>query len=135
MDRVTPETRSAIMARIRGKNTKPELIVRSLAHGLGFRYRLHQNGLPGKPDLVFAGRKKIIFVNGCFWHWHQRCGAFRPSKSRIDYWESKLTRNRERDICNGRELRRLGWKVLTIWECQVHDTPKLEGRIRKFLLG
>lgn len=127
-----PEQRSALMSRIRSKNTKPELFVRSLVFSMGYRYRLHQKDLPGKPDLVFASRKKVIFVNGCFWHAHT-CGlGFRP-KSNVDFWEKKLEGNRLRDARNLRQLRALGWKCLTVWECHLANPAKVEKRIRHFL--
>ncbi|MBW4027270.1 MAG: DNA mismatch endonuclease Vsr [Acidobacteria bacterium] len=134
MGKITPEVRSAIMSRIRGKNTRPELIVRSLIHRLGFRFRLHRKDLPGTPDLVFPAKQKVIFVNGCFWHWHQQCKSFRASKTRVDFWKEKLTRNRRRDASNRRALEKLGWEVLTIWECQLCDSDALSEEIQRFLV-
>lgn len=133
MDTLTPRQRSARMALVKGKNTKPELLVRRLVHRLGYRYRLHRRDLPGTPDLVFAGRGKVIFVHGCFWHRHEGCALARLPKSRRGFWVPKLTANAERDARNSRALRRLGWRVLTVWECQARDTPRLENRIRRFL--
>jgi DNA mismatch endonuclease (patch repair protein) len=133
MDTLTPTERSARMALVRAKDTKPELLVRRLVHGMGYRYRLHQRDLPGTPDLVFPGRGKVIFIHGCFWHRHARCALARLPKSRGDFWLPKLTANAERDARNVRALRRLGWSVLTIWECQLGDTAKLANRIRRFL--
>lgn len=130
-----PEQRSAIMRAVKGTDTRPEMFVRKLAFGMGFRYRLHVSDLPGKPDLVFPGRKKVIFVHGCFWHRHH-CGEGRsmPASNR-DYWTAKLARSVVRDARNRRRLRRLGWHVLIVWECQTK--PRRAGqtakRIRAFL--
>lgn len=133
MDTLTPAERSARMALVRAKDTKPELLVRRLVHGMGYRYRLHRRDLPGTPDLVFPGRSKVIFIHGCFWHRHASCALARLPKSRVDFWLPKLTANAERDARNVRALRRLGWSVLTIWECQLGDTANLANRIRGFL--
>lgn len=133
MDTLTPAERSARMALVRAKDTKPELLVRRLVHGMGYRYRLHRRDLPGTPDLVFPGRSKVIFIHGCFWHRHARCALARLPKSRGDFWLPKLTANAERDERNVRALRRLGWSALTIWECQLGDTAKLSSRIRRFI--
>lgn len=133
MDTLTPAERSARMALVRAKDTKPELLVRRLVHGMDYRYRLHRRDLPGTPDLVFPGRDKVIFIHGCFWHRHARCALARLPKSRGDFWLPKLTANAERDARNVRALRGLGWSVLTIWECQLGDTAKLANRIRRFL--
>jgi len=133
MDRLTPTQRSKLMARVRAKNTIPELIVRRLVFSLGYRYRLHLSGLPGKPDLVFASRRKIIFVHGCFWHGHTCKRGVRPTTN-MDFWNAKLQRNRERDSENIRTLRRNRWRVLVIWECCcTGNTQKLSRRIRAFL--
>ena len=122
------------MARVRSKDTKPEWTVRKLVHGLGFRYRLHRKDLPGHPDLVFASRKKVIFIHGCFWHRHGvRCHLTRMPKSRLDFWKPKLEENRRRDEKNRRRLRAFGWKVLIIWECQIPRAEALKARIIKFL--
>ncbi len=133
MDTLTPTERSAHMALVRAKNTKPELLVRRLVHSMGYRYRLHRRDLPGTPDLVFPGRRKVIFIHGCFWHRHARCSLARLPKSRGDFWLPKLTANAERDVRNVRALRRLGWSVLAIWECQLGNTANLANRIRRFL--
>lgn len=133
MDRLDREQRSAQMARVRAKDTRPEWAVRRLTHGLGYRYRLHGGGLPGRPDLVFPGRGAIIFVHGCFWHRHPGCALARLPKSRLDFWEPKLSANRRRDQRNERALRALGWRVMVVWECQVANTERLAARIRRFL--
>lgn len=106
-----------------------------MVHGLGFRYRLHRADLPGKPDMVFAGRCKVIFVNGCFWHRHPGCNLARLPKSRLDYWVPKLERNRENDLLKQKELRRLGWNVLVVWECELRDLDGLTRKITEFLNG
>lgn len=123
------------MSRVRGKNTATELFVRSLVHRMGYRYRLHGAKLPGKPDLVFPGRRKVIFVHGCFWHRHPEpdCKLARMPKSRQEFWVPKLEGNRARDLRQIAELQALGWSVLEIWECQLRDTSFLENEIRTFL--
>lgn len=136
MDRLTQERRSENMRRIRSKGMKPEMAVRSLVHRLGYRYRLHHSGLPGKPDLVFGSRHKVIFVHGCFWHGHEEptcVDGRRKPKSNLDYWLPKLARNRERDAANDEALARLGWSVMTVWECEVRDKDKLAVRLTEFL--
>jgi DNA mismatch endonuclease, patch repair protein len=133
VDKLSPAERSAQMARVRGADTAPERAVRHLVHAMGFRYRLHAADLPGKPDLVFRPLSKIIFVHGCFWHGHScRAGRNRPS-SRQSYWLTKLERNVARDLANIRRLRRAGWSVMTVWECQLKKPEKVEARLRKFL--
>ncbi|WP_264212990.1 very short patch repair endonuclease [Leisingera thetidis] len=131
-DTLTPERRSANMARIRAKDTKPEMLVRRLVHGLGYRYRLHRKDLPGKPDLVFGPRRKVIFVHGCFWHQHS-CPAGRIPASRRSYWEPKLLRNKQRDAEQQAVLQAAGWQVLTIWECETKDRDALQNRLEAFL--
>jgi DNA mismatch endonuclease (patch repair protein) len=133
VDSLSPEERSKIMARVRSKDSRPELYVRKLVFAMGYRYRLHGKDLPGRPDLVFRARRKVIFVHGCFWHRHAQCALARMPKSRLDFWEKKLEGNRKRDDRNERALAREGWKVLTLWECQLKDTPRLEKLIRRFL--
>lgn len=133
MDKITPERRSANMARIRSANTKPEMIVRQIAHRLGYRFRLHRRGLPGKPDLVFVARKKIIFVHGCYWHGHGCKVGGTGAKSNKGYWGPKIAGNRKRDDLAITELRASGWKVLIIWECETRLEAKLVGRLRCFL--
>jgi DNA mismatch endonuclease (patch repair protein) len=133
MDTLTPSERSARMALIRSRDTKPELFVRRIIHGLGYRYRLHAKDLPGRPDLVFKSRRKVVFVHGCFWHLHRNCPACRPPKSRRDYWKPKLERNAARDKEVVRQLRRLGWRLMVIWECELDRTERLTQKITKFL--
>ncbi|MEV7605051.1 very short patch repair endonuclease [Paenarthrobacter sp. NPDC089322] len=136
-DLLTPEQRSRNMSKIRGKNTKPELLVRKLLHAKGYRYRLHgQAGggkLPGRPDLVFAGRRKVIFVNGCFWHFHDcKAGRHAPAHN-AEFWDTKRTRTRERDAVQRSQLGAAGWQVLTVWECELRDHTALEDRLTSFL--
>lgn len=121
MDTLTKAERSERMRRIRARDTKPELSIRRLLHGLGYRYRLHRRQLPGTPDLVFPGRRKALFVHGCFWHRHQNCHLARLPKSREDFWLNKLEGNRLRDQRNQAALRDLGWDVFIVWECQLQS--------------
>ena|ERR1039458_4451533 len=121
------------MRHIRSKGMTPELVVRRLVHGMGYRYRLHSPKLPGKPDLVFQARKKVIEVRGCFWHQHRGCIDSHIPKSRVEYWAPKLERNRQRDSENLRKLRKLGWDVLIIWECKVRKQGRLSMQIQVFL--
>jgi DNA mismatch endonuclease, patch repair protein len=135
MDTFTRSERSAIMRRVRGKDTVPELVVRRIVHGMGFRYSLTRQDLPGRPDLAFPCRRKVIFVHGCFWHGHScRAGRNRPASNR-EYWIPKLERNKTRDGANARRLRAEGWGVLTIWECQLRGEERLRKRIERFLSG
>ncbi|MGA9111925.1 MAG: very short patch repair endonuclease [Smithella sp.] len=127
------EKRSWIMSRVRGKDTSPELRVRSLAHRLGYRFRLHRKDLVGKPDLVFSTRKKVIFVHGCFWHGHDCARGKRTPKTNSKYWIEKIRKNIERDIKNQAELTSLGWNVLVVWECETKDLDELVRKISKYL--
>jgi DNA mismatch endonuclease, patch repair protein len=133
VDVFSKSKRSKIMSRIRSKNTSPEWMVRRIVHGMGYRYRLHVKQLPGRPDLVFSRLKKIIDVRGCFWHQHNGCIDSHIPKSRTEYWKPKLTRNRRRDKSNEKELKSLGWQVLTLWECEIMDIPSTVKRVSKFL--
>lgn len=134
MDKITPERRSANMARIRSAHTKPEMVVRRLAHKLGFRFRLHRRDLPGKPDLVFAGRKKIILVHGCYWHGHGCKVGGKGAKSNRSYWGPKIAGNRVRDEKHLEALKRAGWNVLTVWECETRKSGRrLEKKVLQFL--
>jgi DNA mismatch endonuclease (patch repair protein) len=135
MDKLTPQQRSENMRRIRCKGMKPELAVRSLVHQLGYRYRLHDKKLPGKPDLVFRSRRKVILVHGCFWHQHgdPACKITRRPKSNLGYWAGKLVRNVTRDLQHQEALHREGWKVLTIWECQTEHKNRLTRTLTRFL--
>lgn len=134
-DTLSPTERSKRMSLVRGKDTGPEMLVRKLIHAMGYRYRLHGKGLPGTPDLVFASRRKAIFVHGCYWHRHEEptCKLARLPKSRLDFWLPKLTANTIRDRDNQAALQEKGWGVLVLWECQINDRSSLEPRIRAFL--
>ena len=135
MDKLSPERRSANMRAIRSESTKPEMLVRKLAHGLGYRYRLHRKDLPGKPDLVFASRRKVIFVHGCFWHQHPntQCKDARPPRSNLDYWQPKLARNVARDGENQKALKLQGWQTIVIWECETRGPDEIKRRLEDFL--
>ena len=133
MDTVNSETRSRIMSRIHGKDTVPEMAIRRLIHGMGYRYRLHDRSLPGSPDLVFRSRKKVIFVNGCFWHRHHGCRLATVPKTNVEYWTEKFRLNSERDRKTHEEFELLGWKILLIWQCEIRDTEKVKRKIIKFL--
>jgi DNA mismatch endonuclease (patch repair protein) len=129
----TPEQRSRNMASIRGKNTKPEKVVRSLLHKLGYRYRLHRRDLPGRPDLVFSSRRKVIFVHGCFWHMHDcRWGRVTPATNG-DFWRNKRQGNCERDDTAVKALAAAGWEALIVWECETRNTAPLQARLESFL--
>lgn len=123
-DIVTPDKRSQMMAGIRGKNTKPELVIRSGLHALGYRYRIHVKTLPGRPDLVFPKYKAVLFVHGCFWHGHD-CHLFKWPSSRVDFWLAKINRNKETDSISSKRLIESGWRVSNIWECA------LKGKTRR----
>jgi DNA mismatch endonuclease, patch repair protein len=129
----TPEERSRIMRAVKGSNTGPEMIVRRLVHGMGYRFRLHRKDLPGKPDLVFPRLKKVVFVHGCFWHGHDCArGARVPARNR-PYWVEKIARNRIRDEASQRALSALGWKVKVVWECELKAPDHLGRKLHKFL--
>jgi DNA mismatch endonuclease (patch repair protein) len=121
------------MRRIRSKGMLPELAVRSLVHRMGYRFRLHRKDLPGKPDLVFASRRRVIFVHGCFWHSHRGCKIAHKPKSNADYWGPKLKRNQARDARNIKALHAAGWEPMVIWECELKKKSGLGSRIRRFL--
>ena len=132
-DKITPQQRSALMSRIRSKDTGPEMTIRQLIYSMGYRYRLHTKDLPGKPDLVFRPKKKVIFVHGCFWHGHNCSRGGRIPKANTEYWSNKLSRNIERDRRNQEALLSLGWEILIIWECDLKDPDKLIFRINRYL--
>ena len=136
-DIMSPEARSALMSRIRAKDTKPEMFVRRLVHAMGYRFRLHRRDLPGTPDLVFVSRRKVILVHGCFWHLHDdpNCRLARIPSSNRDFWRRKLEGNRARDRVNRSKLEALGWEALVIWECQIRvkDPQPLRQQVNLFL--
>ncbi|MBN9572978.1 very short patch repair endonuclease [Alicycliphilus denitrificans] len=133
MDTLSPAQRSERMSRVRGRDTKPELLIRKALHARGHRYRLHDNKLPGRPDLSFPGRKKALFVHGCFWHMHEGCALARMPKSRLEFWRPKLEGNRVRDALKLEQLRALGWDVMVVWECELRELDELVTRIEAFL--
>ncbi|WP_175234806.1 very short patch repair endonuclease [Achromobacter mucicolens] len=133
MDIVSPDRRSRMMAGIRGKDTKPEIVVRKLIHSMGFRFRLHRKDLPGSPDLVFSRKRKVIFVHGCFWHRHTGCRLAYTPKSNVEFWRSKFDANMQRDSATLRSLANLGWKALVVWECELAYPEALAGRVYSFL--
>jgi len=132
-DFMSSEKRSALMSRIRGKDTRPEMVVRRLVHGMGYRYRLHRKNLPGSPDLVFSGRRKVVFVHGCFWHRHPGCTLAATPSTRVEFWRRKFEQNVERDQRVVRRLKEMGWKVMIVWECETTDIEALAIRLKEFL--
>jgi DNA mismatch endonuclease (patch repair protein) len=128
-----PEKRSAVMRRVKGKDTTPELAVRRLVWRLGGRYRLHRADLPGKPDIVLPGRRLAIFVHGCFWHGHDCARGARVPKANRDYWVGKVARNRARDAAARAALEAQGWQVATVWECELKDPAALAARVGDWL--
>lgn len=132
LDRVTKEKRSEIMSKVRGKNTSPEIVVRKLLFSLGYRYRIHYRKLPGCPDIAFPGRKKALFVHGCFWHQHG-CKKSNLPKTRQEYWTPKLLKNRERDVKNQAALKKIGWDFMVVWQCEIRDIGALQKKMIDFL--
>lgn len=133
MDVFNEEKRSWIMSRVKNKDTKPEIVVRSIVHRLGYRFRKSNSSLPGRPDIVLARHRKVIFVHGCFWHGHKQCKrALRPTTNK-KFWNKKLDANIVRDKHNNKELKYLGWKILIVWECQTRDQDKLLPKLESFL--
>lgn len=132
MDIYSREKRSDIMARVKATDSIPELTVRRLLHGLGYRYRLHRNNLPGRPDIVLSKHKSVIFVHGCFWHHHKGCKKSKLPETNENFWKKKILDNVARDKRTVRELRKTGWKVLVLWECQVRSS-ELQKKIKHFL--
>jgi DNA mismatch endonuclease (patch repair protein) len=129
MDSVSPEKRSWVMAQVKGRNTKPEKVVRSLLHRMGYRFRLQRADLPGKPDIVLPKYHTAIFVHGCFWHRHADCKRATMPATNIDYWNRKLERNVARDAQNKAILENGGWRVLVVWECELKDLTALQARV------
>lgn len=121
------------MRRVKQRDTAPELIVRKVLFAAGYRYRIHRRDLPGSPDVVFPGRRKVVFVNGCFWHGHEDCPRASLPKTRLEYWRDRISINRERDVRSIAALEKLGWTVDTIWECETRDVISLERRLIRFL--
>lgn len=134
-DYLTPEERSELMSRVRGKNTLPERKVRSALHRMGYRFRLHDKSLPGSPDIVLKQHGKAIFVNGCFWHGHKGCKRSTMPSTNTDFWTEKIEKNKKRDLAARRALSKEGWRVLTVWECQTRDGEGLGRILRNFMDG
>lgn len=132
-DHVDRKKRSLIMAAVHSEDTGPEMAVRAIVHGLGYRYRLHGVSLPGRPDLVFPARRKVIFVHGCFWHRHRKCRYATSPKTRRMFWNAKFDSNVARDRRNKRELKRMDWAVLIVWQCELKKPERLAGRLDDFL--
>lgn len=133
VDVLTPAQRKRCMSNIKGKNTKPEMLVRRLAHGMGYRYRLHRKDLPGKPDLVFLGKRKVIFVHGCFWHMHTcKFGRVTP-KSNAEFWRQKREATVLRDNAAIKKIEELGWDAMVVWECETKNLDELSHRLTGFL--
>ena len=132
-DNLTAKQRSACMRAVRGRNTTPEMRVRQVVHSLGYRYALHRKNLPGKPDLVFVSRRRIIFVHGCFWHLHKCRHGRKSPVSNVDYWRTKRGKNKQRDKKHLRALRAANWKVLVVWECWTRNSARLRERLAAFL--
>ena len=129
MDSLTPEHRSWNMSRIRSGNTKPERLVRSLMHRMGYRFRLHRKDLPGRPDIVLPGRRTVIMVHGCYWHRHPGCRFAYTPKSNLAFWQAKFSENVNRDQRQHNQLRELGWTVITVWECETKELTALAERL------
>ena len=132
-DQLDPQSRSQLMGRIRGKDTRPEMVVRRTAHAMGYRFRLHRRGLPGSPDLAFPSKRSVIFVHGCFWHRHPGCRKASTPGTRQVFWQAKFDRNIERDGRNEAELTAAGWRVLVVWECETKNVDELRDKLRQFL--
>ncbi len=132
-DIFTRQKRSEIMSSVKSKDTKPERLVRSLLHKMGYRFRLHVAGLPGKPDIVLPRHGKVVFVNGCFWHGHKGCCRGKAPKSNTEFWIEKIGKNVERDTRIYRKLRKDGWQILIVWECQTRNMSKLTSRLATFM--
>ncbi len=135
MDRITKEHRSWNMSRIKDKNTRPEIVVRKMLHRMGFRFRLHRKDLPGHPDIVLLRHKTVIFVHGCYWHRHLGCQFVYIPKTRVEFWTKKFAQNVERDCRNHDDLRRLGWNVGVVWECETSNQDLLAHRIKDIMIG
>lgn len=132
-DVFSKEKRSWIMSRVKGRDTKPEMLVRSFVHRMGFRFRVHRRDLPGNPDIVLPRHGKVIFVHGCFWHGHKRCPRSKRPATNKSFWNKKLDANIERDKCIRKELLRMGWKLLVVWQCETHSPERLLVKLERFL--
>ena len=135
IDPLTPEQRKKTMQHVKDKDTGPEMTIRRLVHKMGYRYGLHRKDLPGKPDMVFTSRKKIIFIHGCFWHGHNCKSGRKKPRTNENYWVSKIEKNKKRDVINRKKLKEMGWNILVIWECEINDILKIKNKIEQFLNG
>lgn len=135
LDIVDPATRSRMMSRIRGRDTGPERLVRSLLHAMGYRFRLQGHGLPGRPDVIFAARRKAVFVHGCFWHGHEGCRFAYQPKTRAAWWRAKIDATRTRDARAVASLAEMGWRTFIVWECECRDPRRVRESLRRFLGG
>lgn len=131
-DIFSKEKRHEVMAKVKGQNTMPEMIVRSMIHRMGFRFSLHRKDLPGKPDIVLPKHRKIVLVHGCFWHGHVHCKKAMIPKSNVEFWTNKIETNRKRDRKVIYELRKSGWRVLVIWQCEIRRLDKLTAKLQRF---
>lgn len=132
-DTLSVHDRSLRMSRVRSKDSVPEVKLRSIVHKMGFRFRLHGKSLPGKPDLVFASRRAVIFMHGCFWHRHDTCRLARLPKSKLEFWRTKLNANRKRDKLHEKQLLKMGWRVLVVWECELERPEVVAKTVKRFL--
>ncbi len=132
MDKLTPERRSLLMAKIKAKDTKPEMAVRSMLHSMGYRFRIHRKNLPWTPDIALPRRSTVVFVHGCFWHGHV-CKKTKMPKTRTEYWFDTITGNRRRDALKQSKLQALGWKVVVVWECELKSPARLASKLRRCL--
>lgn len=132
---MTPEQRSRCMSAIKSNDTKPEMLVRKYLHGMGLRYGLHNKKLPGSPDIVLRKYKTVIFINGCFWHGHDNCRYYRLPKSNIEFWQTKINRNRERDKRDIEALRKRGWRVIVVWECELRTKELRQQTLQKLFFS
>jgi DNA mismatch endonuclease (patch repair protein) len=132
-DKISKAQRSANMRAVRSRNTRPEILVRQIAHRLGYRFRLHYRALPGQPDIAFPGRRKAIFVHGCFWHQHRGCRRATAPKSNSGFWGPKLARNVARDAIQLAAIRKRGWRALVVWECEIKHERLLAAKMQRFL--
>jgi|SRR5579871_1497288 len=133
MDKLTATARSALMSRVRSKDTSPELLVRSMIHGMGFRFRIHRKDLPGSPDIVLPGRKKVVWVHGCFWHRHPGCKFATVPKSNRRFWNNKFKNNVRRDRNHQSVVKEMGWESLVVWQCELQEPKKLARKLARFL--
>ncbi len=134
-DRFAPQKRSEVMSHVRGRNTGPERVVRRMLRNMGYKFRLHQKHLPGNPDIVFLKRKKAVFIHGCFWHGHRKCRRSARPTTNVRFWNRKIDGNIARDVRNRTAIRRMGWRILVLWQCRMKNADKLREQLRNFVEG